>query len=301
MGADFIEARYDDLILRTLQRTNNIWKDIVLRSRIGVGIVSYFDGTSGYSFTSRLSQADLNKTAEQSVKMAKASAKAATLKLGFRERAPVKSHNSDTYHVKVHPKKISLAKKTELVNRAVETARQFGKSITNISGWYGELYGRKIFTNSEGSIVEWDFEIIDLRCLVISKTSTGQLVTGLDQAGGTAGLELFQKKTSTPEEMGKKAAIQAAEQLKARSCPAGKFRALIENRLGGVLAHESFGHLSEADFVVIGGSPLAGKIGKNSAPNTPQSLTTEHPTSENWAGSGFRSTIKESRLTRPWF
>lgn len=262
MGADFVEARYDDLVLRTLQRTNKIWKDIIVRSRVGVGIVSYIDGTSGYSFTSSLSQSDLNETAEQSVKMARASAKAATLKLDFKKRSPVRSHKGDTYHVKIHPKKIGLAKKTELVDRAVESARQFGKSITNISGWYGELYGGKTFTNSEGSIVKWDFEIVDLRCLVISKTTAGQLVTGLDQAGGTAGLELFQRKNSTPEEMGKKAATQAAEQLKARSCPAGKFRALIENRLGGVLAHESFGHLSEADFVVIGGSPLAGKIGK---------------------------------------
>ena len=29
----------------------------------------------------------------------------------------------------------------------------------------------------------------------------------------------------------------------------------------GVLAHESFGHLSEADFVVMGMSPLVDKIG----------------------------------------
>lgn len=270
LGADFVEARYDDLILRTLQRINDTWKDIVLRSRVGVGIVSYCNGASGYSFTSSLAQEDLKKTAEQSVRMAKASANAATLRLGFKKAAPVKSSKSDTFSVKVHPEKVALDRKVDLVNRAVETARQFGKSVNNITGWYGELYGNKTFTNSEGSIVEWGFEIVDLRCLVISKTSTGQLVIGVEQAGGTAGLELFKKKGSTPEDMGKTAATQAAEQLKAKSCPAGKFRALIENDLGGVLAHESFGHLSEADFVVIGGSPLAGKIGKK--------LGTEHAT-----------------------
>ena len=270
LGAEFVEARYDDLILRTLQRINNTWKDIVLRSRVGVGIVSYCEGTSGYSFTSSLTQEDLKKTVEQSVKMARAAAKVATLKLGFKRTAPVESRKSDTYTVKIHPKNIPLDHKTELVNRTVETAQRFGKNISNVTGLYGELYGKKTFTNSEGSNIEWDFEIVDLQCLVISKTSTGQLVTGTDQAGGTAGLELYQMKDSTPEEMGKAAATQAAEQLKARSCPAGKFRALIENRLGGVLAHESFGHLSEADFVVIGGSPLADKMGKK--------LGTEHAT-----------------------
>ncbi|NIP67050.1 TldD/PmbA family protein, partial [Candidatus Bathyarchaeota archaeon] len=44
--------------------------------------------------------------------------------------------------------------------------------------------------------------------------------------------------------------------------PPGKHRALCENRLVGVLAHESFGHLTEGDFVMAGMSPLVGKLGK---------------------------------------
>ena len=270
LGAQFVEARYDDLILRTLRRINDTWKDIVLRSRVGVGIVCYCDGSSGYSFTSSDTKEDLRKTVEQSYRMAKASAKAATLKLGFDRRTPVKSRGSDTYPVKAHPRSKGLDHKTELVNRAVKSAQEHGKKINNVTGWYGELYGQKLFVNSEGSVVDWNFGIVDLRCLVVSKTSVGELVTGYEQVGGTAGLEIFQKKGSTPEDIGREAGTQAAEQLRAKSCPAGKFRALIENRLGGVLAHESFGHLSEGDFVVIGGSPLAGKIGKR--------LGTEHAT-----------------------
>ena len=270
LGAEFVEARYDDLVLRTLQRTNDTWKDIILRSRAGAGFVCYCGGASGYSFTSSDTKEALKKTVAQSVKMAKASAKATSLKLDFDKQAPIKSRKADTYPVKIHPQQKGLDYKTGLVNRAVETARDFGKNINNVTGWYGELYGRKVFTNSEGSDINWDFEIVDMRCLVISRMSTGELVIGIEQAGGTAGLEVFQKKGSKPEDIGKAAATQATEQLKAKSCPAGKFRALIENTLGGVLAHESFGHLSEGDFVVIGGSPLAGKIGKR--------LGTEHAT-----------------------
>lgn len=269
-GAEFVEARYDDLVLRTLQRINDVWKDIVLRSRVGVGVVCYCDGTSGYSFTSNDSREELKRTVEQSFKLAKASARVASLKLGFRKRTPTQSQKRDTFPVKLHPRTKGLDYKTDLVNRVVRTAQEFGKNVNNVTGSYGELYGRKVFTNSEGSTVDWNFEIVDLQCLVISKTSTGELVIGVEQEGGTAGLEVFQKKGSTPEDIGKAAATQAAEQLKAKSCPAGKFRALIENRLGGVLAHESFGHLSEGDFVVIGGSPLAGKIGKR--------LGTQHAT-----------------------
>jgi TldD protein len=35
----------------------------------------------------------------------------------------------------------------------------------------------------------------------------------------------------------------------------------VENRLAGVLAHESFGHLSEGEYIIVGVSPLSGKLG----------------------------------------
>jgi TldD protein len=261
VGARFVEARFDDLILRTLQRVNDVWKDIILRFRAGIGVVCYYGGASGYSFTPSDDEKELEKTVSRAVKMAKASAKVASLKLDFDRRPPVKSQESDTFPVKIHPRSEDLSYKTNLVNRVIDTAREFGSNISNITGKYGELYGRKLFTNSEGSIVDWNFEVIDLQCIVTSKTESGNLVNGTGNAGGTMGLELFNTKGSTPEDIGKEAGSCAKEQLKARACPAGRFRALIENELAGVLAHESFGHLSEGDSVVIGESPLTGKIG----------------------------------------
>ncbi|MDF1540900.1 MAG: hypothetical protein P1Q69_18535 [Candidatus Thorarchaeota archaeon] len=35
LGADFVEARFDDLNLRTLDRTDDIWKAIQVKSRRG--------------------------------------------------------------------------------------------------------------------------------------------------------------------------------------------------------------------------------------------------------------------------
>jgi len=270
LGAGFVEARFDDLTLRTLYRVNGTWKDIILRSRAGIGVVCYYGGASGYSFTSSDDHEELEQTVNKSFKMARASAGAVSLKLDFDRKPAVKSQRADTFHVKIHPQAENLGYKTELVNRMVGTAQESGKNITNIMGLYGELHGHKLFTNSEGSVVDWNFEIVDLQCRVTSKTSSGDLVNGVGRAGGTVGLEHFNTKGSTPEDIGNEAGAHAKEQLKAKPCPAGVFRALIENRLAGVLAHESFGHLSEGDFVVVGGSPLAGKIGAR--------LGTEHAT-----------------------
>ncbi|MDH5483188.1 MAG: TldD/PmbA family protein [Candidatus Bathyarchaeota archaeon] len=261
IGAEFVEARFEDLTLRTLSRVNDVWKDVILRSRAGIGIVCYYGGASGYSFTSSEEDKELERTVTRACKMAKASANAASLKLDFDRRTPLKSQKSDTFQVKTHPKTEDLGYKTDLVNRTVDKARECGKSISSIIGRYGELYGRKLFTNSEGSVIDWNFELADLQCRVTSKTTSGSLVNGGAQAGGTLGLEHFNTKGSTPEDIGEEAGTYAKEQIRAKACSAGKFRALIENRLAGVLAHESFGHLSEGDFIVVGESPLAGKIG----------------------------------------
>ncbi len=270
LGAHFTEARFDNLTYRTLVRINDTWKEINLRSRTGVGIVCYYDGTAGYSFSAGNDKEDIEKAVKRAYKMAKASSPSASLKLDFDPLPPVKSHASDSYSVKIHPNSKGLDYKTDLVNRSVEAAKETGKNIQSVTGRYAELFGKKFFTNSDGSQIIWEFIAIDLPCRVTAKTSLGNLVYGAESISGTAGLEIFNSKGKTPEDIGHKAGSYATEQLKAKSCPAGKFRALIENFLTGVLAHESFGHLSEGDFVVRGTSPLADKMGER--------LGTDHAT-----------------------
>jgi TldD protein len=262
LGADFVEARYDDLTLRTLQRINDVWQDIQVKSRMGFAITAYVDGVAGFSFTPIPELKDIKIATENAYKMAKASAGAARLKLPFDRRDAVKSKNSDTLSVKIHPRDRDLAYKIDMVNRGVESAREHGENIMTARGLWGELYGPKMVANSDGSEIIWDFLITDLRLLVTSKTTAGALVNGSEGHGGSYGIEDFESGEFTPEKIGEQAGKNAKEQLKAKACPAGKFRALVEEDLVGVLAHESFGHLSEADFVVTGGSPLAEKVGK---------------------------------------
>jgi len=270
LGADFVEARYDNLTLRSLQRINDIWQDIQVKSRMGFAITAYVDGVSGFSFTPSTELNDIKIATENAYKMAKASSEAAKIKLPFDRREAVKSKKSDSPTAKIHPRDRDLAYKIDMVNRSIESAREHGESIKTARGVWGELYGPKMLVNSDGTLIDWEFLITDLRVLVTSKTTSGAMVIGAEGQGGTMGLEAFEKGEYTPEKLGEIAGKNAKEQLKAKACPAGKFRALVEEDLVGVLAHESFGHLSEADFIVTGGSPLTEKIG-----NT---LGTEHAT-----------------------
>ncbi|MHA1950337.1 MAG: TldD/PmbA family protein [Candidatus Thorarchaeota archaeon] len=262
LGADFVEARYDDLTLRTLQRVKDIWQDIQVKSRMGFAITAYVEGVSGFSFTPGTEKKDIRTSVEKAYRMAKASSNAAKLKLPFEGRPAVKSKKADTPSVKIHPRDKELEYKIDMVNRLIDSGREFGENIRNIRGLWGELYGPKMFVNSDGSVIDWEFLVTDLRVSVTSKTDSGAMVLGAKGHAGTFGLEEFEKDDNTPEKLGEIAGSNAKEQLKAKACPAGKFRALVEERLVGVLAHESFGHLSEADFIVTGGSPLTDKIGQ---------------------------------------
>jgi TldD protein len=261
LGADFVEARYDDLQLRALQRIDDTWQDIQIKSRMGFAVTAYIDGVSGFSFTPSTEKNDIRTAAEKAYKMAKASSRAATLKLPFDSRQSVKSKKSDTLAVRIHPRDKDLSYKIDMVNRGVESAREHGENIRSVRGLWGELYGSKMFANSDGSTIEWEFLVTDLALMVTSKTGAGAMVNGSDRLGGTLGLERFEHGEATPEKLGENAGLWAKEQLSAKACPAGKFRALVEEELVGVLAHESFGHLSEADFIVTGGSPLTDKVG----------------------------------------
>ncbi len=269
-GADFVEARYDDLTLRALQRINEVWQDIQVKSRMGFAITAYVDGVSGFSFTASRDMADIKLATENAYRMAKASAGAAKLKLPFDGRDAVKSQKTDSPIVKIHPRDRDLAHKIDMVNRGVESAQEHGENIKTARGFWGELYGPKMLVNSDGSEIDWEFLVTDLRVQVTSKTDSGAMVIGAESYGGTVGLESFNDGEHTPESMGETAGKNAKEQLKAKACPAGKFRTLVEESLVGVLAHESFGHLSEADFIVTGSSPLIDKVGVT--------LGTEHAT-----------------------
>lgn len=260
LGAEFVEARYDDFFMREIHVEKKIVKDVKTLHRTGIGVYTYYHGATGYSSTVDLTKNSVAEAAARSVNIARGSSAIARVKVKPGETAPSKSKGLKL-KVKKHPKDFPLSFKKDLVLRAVESSEEHGKSISSITGRYGELYGEKLFTNSVGTETSWSPIVLDLRVRVVSKRAD-LLVDGADGFGGSFGLEAFEVKDHTPEAIGKNAGKWAAEKLEAKPAPPGRHRALCENLLVGVLAHESFGHLTEADLIVSGMSPLIGKLGE---------------------------------------
>ncbi|OLS16501.1 MAG: hypothetical protein HeimC3_54440 [Candidatus Heimdallarchaeota archaeon LC_3] len=247
-----------------MNKQNNTWGEIQSKRRRGIGVASYVNGVLGYSSTSILTAKTIVEAAKSATRIVKVSAEIASIKLPFSKENPVVENHKRTYEIKKHPNDVELDFKTDLVERGMVIAKEeAGKDFSSVEGSYGELYGKKLFVNSEGSEVDWDFLITDLRIKAVCKGVDG-LVTGNDGYGGSYGLEAFSNGFSL-ETLGKNAEMWAKEQLGLKKAPAGDFRCLADEKLVGVIAHESFGHLSEADVIVSRGSPLTDRLGEEIA------------------------------------
>ena len=193
------------------------------------------------------------------MQIAKASTKKTLIKFNLATVNPIEEKKLT--NVSKHTKDVSLDEKKDLCLRQRKTAMAISKNIANTTSGFGEYHGTIYYANTEGTKVSYEPLLVGLRVSCVAKKGA-TIVDARDSYGGSFGLDEFEKEEQTPEKMAENAANWAIEKLKAKPAPAGKFDALIDPKLAGVLAHESFGHLSEGDFVVIGGSPLTGRLGQ---------------------------------------
>jgi len=260
-GAEFVDARYDELLLRTIIKENERIEECKTIKRAGVGFNVYYKGATGYAFSANLSPTALEKASNDALGIARASSHGVKI---TSEVDPLTPETNISLRLKIKEPAwlVDISDKFELLSRVEESAKENGENITSLRVMYGDVSGEKLFTNSEGTEIQWNPLFIDLFCIVTSKTEQGDLVTAYDTRGGSVGFEFYKNKDMTPEDLGKDTALWAKEKIRAKASPAGKFTALCENVLAGVLAHESFGHLTEADFVISKVSPLHDKLGE---------------------------------------
>ena len=262
LGADYVEARFDDLQLRTLVKENQKMKETNLNRRRGLGIVAYYKGVPGYSYTASLEKSAIKECVKNAFGIAKASSEIATLKLDFERRKKTTKEHELKLLLKKHPKDFDLEYKIDLLDRIEKTALGDVDWIKSSRALYGEFYGQKYLMNTDGDEISWEPIVVDLRINLTAVGIGDFLVSGSNGAGGSKGLEFFDLKENTPETLGKDVHKWTNEQREAKAAPAGKFRALCDNRLSGVLAHESFGHCTEADFILTNSSALKDRIGE---------------------------------------
>lgn len=259
LGAYFAEVKGEDTKTLNIEAINNEIRTVSEIRNIGIGVRVFHGKSSGFSFSNVLDETNVFRAVDTAMQIAKASTKKTLIKFNLAAVNPIEEKKLT--RVNKHPRDVSLNEKKDLCLRQCKTAMAISKSIANTTSGFGEYYGTIYYANTEGTKVSYEPLLVGLRVSCVAKRGAN-IVDARDSHGGSIGLDEFEKGEQTPERMAENAANWAVEKLKAKPAPAGKFDTLIDPKLAGVLAHESFGHLSEADFVVIGGSPLTGRIGQ---------------------------------------
>jgi TldD protein len=259
IGAYFAEVKGEDTKTLSIEAINNEIRTVSEIRNIGIGVRVFHGKSSGFSFSNVLDKTNVFHAVDTAMKIVRASAKKTLIKFNLAAVNPIEEKKLTK--VSRHPKEVSLDDKKDLCLRQCKTAMEISKSIANSRSGFGEYHGTTYYANTEGTKVSYEPLLIGLGVSCVAKKGAN-IVDARDFYGGSIGLNEFEKGEQTPEKMAENAANWAIEKLRAKPAPAGKFDAFIDPKLAGVLAHESFGHLSEADFVVIGGSPLTGRIGQ---------------------------------------
>lgn len=161
-----------------------------------------------------------------------------------------------------HPAQISFDKKVKLIRTADQAARGYDSAILQVSIGYSDIVQHVQIANSKGICVEEDRVHVRMACSSIAQQD-GMMQTGFASAGGTCGLELFDK--TTAETLGRESARRAVLLLSAEPCPTGIMPVVLSSEAGGTMVHEACGHGLEGDLVYKGLSAYAGKIGEKVA------------------------------------
>ncbi|MFX1252899.1 MAG: TldD/PmbA family protein [Promethearchaeota archaeon] len=262
LGADFVIARMDDVNIHMMTRVNDIWRDITGMNRRGLGITCYYKGAVGYSFLTSINKKYVRNAIQRAFKVAKASEPYVSSPMFIEEIQPVQKHQSDIFKVKQPMYEHSKLEKMEIINSILNNFTKSADHIQSKEGYIHERYSKKVVATSDRSFIEWELEVLELKCVLHARTSSGESIEAIKHFGGTLGFEIFNSKHFSPDTIVDDLNKSLKEQLNSKPCPAGNHRALIDHTLSGALAHESFGHLAEADWIIGGISPLKGRIGE---------------------------------------
>ncbi|MFX1409729.1 MAG: TldD/PmbA family protein [Promethearchaeota archaeon] len=171
--------------------------------------------------------------------------------------------------------------KIQKIREIFDFIQNYDKRIVLCRIKYIESEITRIFVNNEGSQLRQVIPRVRLWVFPIVKRGT-KIDFDSFSTGGEMGFELFDQITNTKLEQ---IANNSLDMLNAKKPPSGKFPIILDPKMAGVIAHESFGHGLEADQVLRERSYLKDKINKKVASEICRIYDT--PSLENKWGSYF--------------
>ncbi len=258
-GGDFAEIFVEMRQGYSLRLEEEKVEENITGKEIGAGIRVIKGESMAYAFTNDLDEKSLLGAAE----VASAAVRGKTGTVAIDLSHPPGWRKAEKIHlVKIDPVSTDRERKLKIARKADEAARRTGNEVVQVIVQLGDSIQRVLIANSRGEA--WEDERVRVRIYVQAVAARDKVIqTGYEAPGILGGYELFE--VHPPEELGRKAALQALTMLDARPAPTGPFTVIIANGTGGVLFHEACGHGLEADAIYKNASVFAGKVGQKVA------------------------------------
>ena len=226
----------------------------------GVSIRVFYKGAWGFSSTSILTKDSVRQAALQALE----SAKIASQALKMPKKIYLTSSLKDKVRakLKVNPLDVSFEEKLnnlfKLNSEIYKEGKDFIKSVTIR---YADLFVEKYYMSNEGRQIYQEYCITWNYLWAVGRRAN-VVGSAREEIGCTEGYVIFEKWPI--EELAKTICERVKKQLEAVPPKGGIYPAVIAPNVVGVLAHEAFGHLAEADLT-LSGSAILDKLGKKIA------------------------------------
>ncbi|HSG86682.1 MAG TPA: TldD/PmbA family protein [Candidatus Limnocylindrales bacterium] len=246
-GATYVDARIVRRLDESISVKSGRVEGVASGETEGIGIRVVVDGAWGFASTYRLEPREIERTAAEAVRIARASATALRRPVVLDDRPPAQG----TYEtpVEVDPFSVPLEEKIGDLLAADEAMRRI-KGLSFTDSVYAAQREWKVFAASDGSYTEQ--VITHVGAGIEANAANGdeqQRRTYPDAGGGwqaagyeyIRGLDLAGRAEPLAEE--------AVALLSAPQCPSGRFTVVLDPSQLYLQIHESCGHPSELDRV----------------------------------------------------
>ncbi|MET1101049.1 MAG: TldD/PmbA family protein [Pyrodictiaceae archaeon] len=258
LGVDFADIRLESTATTRIVLREGV-QDTSSGLDVGAAIRVFIKGVVGFSYTSRLTLDSLKSALHRAYSMARA----AISMPGERRPSPVTLKSLEDSYAWPQKKKLEDipidVKASDLVelDKAI-AGYEFVKSRTVV---YTERLEYKAYASTEDRLVEERRQLVYVAANAFASRE-GVTASAFKVQGTIKGYTIWEKEDQNS--FGERLVDRLRKQLEAKTPKAGVFPVVLAPAAVGVLVHEAFGHLAEADLTVSG-SALKGKLGEKVA------------------------------------
>lgn len=257
-GAGFVDIRFHDRTYELIVLDNGVVKQYTVSTSKGVGVRVVVDKFFGYASTNRLDKDSLMEAVDRAISVAKSMSRFG-LPIELFERKIVRDRVTSKFSI--DPFTVDSSEKISVLKDMYSITRDF-KDIISCLARFGYEYDNRFYQSSWGDEVEVTNRLIGISILTVAKVN-GVVERVHDQKSMVAGWEFI--KSTDWCEFSRDVAQITVQAAKSPAVKPGRYDAVLDNEMVGLLLHEAFGHATEADIVEAGGSVLEGRVGERIA------------------------------------